>query len=169
MFNAEGVDPPLGHSEISTRETLTNNIRLLQEMSDNCAQAIADFVTQWAERSLYTETIKSPMALQDECEEFAIALTDLRQYVDLEKPIGRVGVEDIKLLLDSFAVDSYVVTRLMTCISDGAPWSEAKYTETWSDLYHAFPTWDATKEIQYKPNALTSRMRLYRSFLRTIT
>ena len=146
------------------QHVLKDQIQQIQDTSEKYHQAITDFAQQMAERGGNTE---GPESLWDECEAFGVALTDLRQYVDVGKPLGQSQIEDIPLLYGALKGVAWVVIRFFGSISDGAPWTEHKYIQAWDDINHSFPIGDE-ESVTRSPNALRLRMVDCRNFLKTI-
>ena len=147
-----------------TQKALIDQIQQIQDTCEKYHQAITDFAQKMAEQC---GNIEGPESLWDECEAFGIALTDLRQYVDVGKPLGQSQIQDIPLLHGALESLAYVVIRCFGSISDGAPWTEYKYIQTWEDINYSFPVRD--REVSTRsPNALRLRMVDCRKFLRTI-
>ena len=131
MLNAEAANSQLQGSRSSNQRILIDQIQQVQDISESYHQAITEFAQQMAERC---GDIGGPEELWDECEAFGVALTDLRQYVDIGKPLGRSQIEDIPLLHGALRGVAWTVIRLFGSISDGAPWTEIKYIQTWQDI-----------------------------------
>ena len=163
-FNAEAAKSQQQESRPLSQQALIDQIQRIQDTSEKYHQAITDFAQQMAERC---GGMEGPESLWDECEAFGVALADLRQYVDVGKPLGQSQIEDLPLLHEALKGVAYVVIRIFGSISDGAPWTEDKYIQTWEDINRSLPNKENGYTIR-SPNALKMRMVDCRKFLKTI-
>lgn len=164
QFNAEAAESQQQESRPLSQQALIDQIQRIQDTSEKYHQAITDFAQQMAERC---GNIEGPESLWDECEAFGLALADLRQYVDVGKPLGRSQIEDIPLLHEALKGAAWVVIRLFGSMSDGAPWTKDKYIQTWEDINLSLGHVDGEYRTS-SPNALRLRMVDCRKFLKTI-
>lgn len=163
-FQAQVAESEQQGSSASQQKVLIDQIQQIQETTEKYHQAITDFAQQMAERC---GDIEGPKSLWDECEAFGVALTDLRQYVDLGKPLTRSQIEDIPLLHGTLKGIAWVVIRVFGSISDGAPWTEDKYIQTWRTINDNFSIGGGLYAFR-SSNALRLRMVDCRKFLKTI-
>lgn len=139
-------------------------IQDIQLTNNNLHQSVAYFAQQMAERS---DDISGPESLWHQCEAFETTLTDLGQYAGTAKPLGTQQIDDLVLLRETLRVFAWIIVRHFTDISDGAPWTESKYTNAWKDINDCCPNPDGNS-FPREPNAVVLRLNDYHRFLKTI-